>query len=340
MTNAGAIDPVAHTGSALVELARRAAGAVHFVLILTGSLVLIQSFHTLNFFHEQGQWASLRDMARTCWQSYLLVLKFFMAPFFEARFLDGWLTSQVDFDTWAVFVPGIMSLFLCFTASLGFSVMRRPCIPFRTLIYALCAAVLLVSQVEVVQALAEFSTWEEVPFATADEQKLEMQRQLFKASHASFVSMLDYNQCPMDSADILRCTLEKRVLPVVVAQEFCQPLDLPGQSSRKRAQACQKSGKALSLWSSPRETDELYCRCWSATFDAVLSLLEWAMLSWIVCLLGVLLAVYMSIRPKLLSQGPAAHKEVLGCVCLSVAAIIWKVVVGVEESRLLGAVAS
>eukprot|EP00439_Symbiodinium_sp_Y106_P033732 s4449_g4.t1 len=96
-----------------------------------------------------------------------------------------------------------MSLFLCFTASLGFSVMRRPCIPFRTLIYALCAAVLLVSQVEVVQALAEFSTWEEVPFATADEQKLEMQRQLFKASHASFVSMLDYNQCPMDSADIL-----------------------------------------------------------------------------------------------------------------------------------------
>lgn len=336
MTNAGAIDP----GSAVVELARRAAGAVHFVLILTGSLVFMQSFHTLNFFHQQGQWASLRDMARTCWQSYLLILKFFMAPFFEARFLDTWLTSQVDFDTWAVFVPGIMSLFLCFTASLGFSVMRRPCIPSRTLTYALCAAVLLVSQVEVVQALAEFSTWEEVPFATADEQKLELQRQLFKASHASFVSMLDYNQCPMDSADIVRCTLEKRVLPVVVAQEFCQPLDLPGQSSRKRVQACQKAGKALSLWSSPRESDELYCRCWSATFDAALSLLEWAMLSWIVCLLGVLLAVYMSIRPKLLSQGPAAHKEVLGCVGLSVVAIIWKVVGGVEESRLLGAVAS
>ena len=60
-----------------------------------------------------------------------------------------------------------MSLFLCFTASLGlvastqalqafcgfagvvvqgFSVMRRPCIPSRTLTYALCAAVLLVSQ--------------------------------------------------------------------------------------------------------------------------------------------------------------------------------------------------
>ncbi|CAE7776994.1 unnamed protein product [Symbiodinium necroappetens] len=66
----------------------------------------MQSFHTLNFFHQQGQWASLRDMARTCWQSYLLILKFFMAPFFEARFLDTWLTSQVDFDTWAVFVPG------------------------------------------------------------------------------------------------------------------------------------------------------------------------------------------------------------------------------------------
>eukprot|EP00439_Symbiodinium_sp_Y106_P038254 s2080_g4.t1 len=93
---------------------RRAAGAVHFVLILTGSLVLIQSFHTLNFFHEQGQWASLRDMARTCWQSYLLVLKFFMAPFFEARFLDGWLTSQVDFDTWAVFVPGTGTLEIVF----------------------------------------------------------------------------------------------------------------------------------------------------------------------------------------------------------------------------------
>lgn len=90
MTNAGAIDP----GSAVVELARRAAGAVHFVLILTGSLVFMQSFHTLNFFHQQGQWASLRDMARTCWQSYLLILKFFMAPFFEARFLDTWLTSQ------------------------------------------------------------------------------------------------------------------------------------------------------------------------------------------------------------------------------------------------------
>ena len=57
------------------------------------------------------------------------------------------------------------------------------------------------------------------------------------------------------------------------------------------------------------------------------------MLSWIVCLpgaserlkgnllfrsderLGVLLAVYMSIRPKLLSQGPAAHKEAYGLRC-------------------------
>ncbi|CAE7242055.1 unnamed protein product [Symbiodinium natans] len=333
-----AADPIAHTGSghAFVEIGRRTASAVHFVLILTGSLVLIQSFHTLTFFHQQGQWASLRDMARTSWQSYLLVLKFFLAPFLEAGFLDAWLPSQVDFDTWAVFVPGIMSLFLCFTASLGFSVMRRPGLPSRTLAYAVCAAVLLVSQVELVQALAEFSTWEEVPLAAAEEQKVEMQRQLFKASHASFVSMLDYKQCPMESADIVRCTLEKRVLPVVVAKEFCQPLDLPGRSSHKRVQACQKSAKALSMWSSPRERDELYCRCWSAAFDAILSLLEWAMLSWFICLLGVLLAIYTSIRPKLLSQGPAAHKEVLGCVGLSAAAIIWKVFLGVEDSRLGG----
>ena len=86
------------------------------------------------------------------------------------------------------------------------------------------------------------------------------------------------------------------------------------------------------------------------------------MISVISARLGVLLAIYTSIRPKLLSQGPAAHKEairyhsipfrhvllcrqnlmcpshpiatprdglrwfrqVLGCVGLSAAAIIWK----------------
>ncbi|CAE7396548.1 unnamed protein product [Symbiodinium pilosum] len=45
-------------------------------------------------------------MARSSWQSYLLVLKFFCAPFLEAGFLDAWLPTQVDLDTWAIFVPG------------------------------------------------------------------------------------------------------------------------------------------------------------------------------------------------------------------------------------------
>ncbi|CAE7396532.1 unnamed protein product [Symbiodinium pilosum] len=126
-------------------------------------------------------------------------------------------------------------------------------------------------------------------------------------------------------------------LPYMWYVEFCQPLDLEGRSSQKRIEACQKSGRDLSLWTSLRERDDLYCRCWSATFDIVQSLSEWVMLSWFICLLGVLLAIYTSIRPKLLSMGPTAHKEVIGCIGLSTAAIIWKVFNGLEESRFEGA---
>ena len=49
---------------------------------------------------------------------------------FEARFLDGWLTSQVDFDTWAVFVPGTGTLEIVFSYGRNVYSIRFPRYPF------------------------------------------------------------------------------------------------------------------------------------------------------------------------------------------------------------------
>lgn len=290
-------------------------GALVHSLIL--SLGLVFTLHVAKIhaaLSAQGHWSAEGSMTSGLWDAAVVLLKTFTG----ASFLDPMIPESTGMDVWGFWVPGLLSLLLLTISLLGLATLRQRR-PSRAIPYALLAAALLTYQVQVSQALMEVATWEDLSsLGAAMPQKV--QQYLFKSAHEAFAKTYAEQKCrALKRADGLHvvCSgegMEAKFMPLIM-QEFCKAREDTDEAGfEQRAKTCQNQGermRLLPLQEGERPRDALFCRCWTASFEALKSFARWVMLLWFGLLLGVLSVLYVASEPKLAQMCPTERREVL-----------------------------
>merc|ERR1719424_2015446 len=236
--------------------------------------------------------------------------------YFEASPLDSAMPTQTtyDIDVWGLWVPALLSALFILTGVLGFSTLRHRR-PVTAAAYAVVAAVLVVLAAEAGRSLKEMAKWEDLG-------QMPEQTAIFKASYETFSQLYKDSQCSVDAdkpdSNWITCsgdTLEAQLLQVLV-QEVCQPPGAGGSSAEteftNRAATCRKRGRELKMLAhASSETDDIFCRCWCATFDWFGVLSQSFVVIWLGLLLGVLSVLHAAAEPKLATMCPVERAEVL-----------------------------
>ncbi|CAE8649178.1 unnamed protein product, partial [Polarella glacialis] len=195
------------------RMARTLALFVHGSMFVAGTMIIVHVAYIGLSLDAQGHWADRGEMWAGLRNAYILLLRSFLMPFMEASFLDPYVPHSIDLDVWGFFVPGILCLFITNMAWLGLTSLRWPSSG-RAIVYSLFAAVLLVSQAQVNQAMNEITSWEELmaasgPAQSKSIQPWQIQQHLFKASHSSFGQIFTEAKCKIVSA--VSTALQERV---------------------------------------------------------------------------------------------------------------------------------
>jgi len=312
---------------------------VHSVIFSLGLVFLLHVANVGVALSAQGHWSvpgralsSLRDGLVTLLRNLLL-------PFAEASFLDPLMPQSAGgIDVWGFWIPGLLSVFFITTASLGLATIRwrRPS---RAVPYALLAAVLLVWQAQVAQALMEIATWEDLGPASGRPRLTEaqkIQQYIFKAAHESFTQFYSEQQCRAargtgELPQLMTCAgsaMEAKLMPLVI-QELCRPRSssqTPDFDARVRK--CKDRGQRMKLLaSSSSDSDTFYCQCWSAMFDVLHTVSQWIVLIWLGLLAGVLSVLYIAAEPKLARMCAREQSEVMCFAVASIAILACKVTI-------------
>mmetsp|Transcript_58346 Transcript_58346/g.181229 ORF Transcript_58346/g.181229 Transcript_58346/m.181229 type:complete len:381 (+) Transcript_58346:208-1350(+) len=303
---------------------------VHSVVLTFGLVFLIQVGNISASLSAQGQWFSSGTAMSSLKDALVLLLGNLLAPFGDASFLESSMPESPSVDVWGFWVPGILSVFFLSVASLGLATMRcrRPS---RAVPYTFLAAIFVVWQAQVGQALLEMSTWEGVGDATGAASPTapkQVQEYLFKTAHESFAQSYVEHRCRAAKAregatPLIRCeadTMEAKLVPIIV-QEVCRArTDGTKVDFESRVASCRARGQRMRLFpSASQEADNFYCRCWPAVFSALRITARWIMVIWIGLLAGVLSVLYVAAEPKLSRMSSKEHSEVL---CFAVASMI------------------